>query len=281
MKTKFYLTFFACVLFAHSSFSFQDSQKDLLSKLTGHSEIVSGTKLTDRYTQNNRSIAADYLKKQLLHFTKDVNIENYRSSGNNVIAKIPATKKTNQWVLLGAHYDSVRDCPGANDNGTGVALVYEVARYISSLKQRKFNVMIVFFDEEEKGLIGSKALAKELKEESVDLIAAHTIDQMGWDDDGDLGIELEMPTDELKELYMDVAKKHGYKMPIHLSKVTSTDHSSFRRQGFAAIGLTEEYVNQDTTPHYHKSTDTFETVNLKYLYNTTEFVKKVFEQLLK
>mgnify|MGYP000533660277 CR=1 FL=1 len=38
----------------------------------------------------------------------------------------------------------------------------------------------------------------------------------------------------------------------------------------------EEYKNKDTTPHYHKSSDTFETVNLEYLKSTTSFVKKVF-----
>lgn len=45
-------------------------------------------------------------------------------------------------------------------------------------------------------------------------------------------------------------------------------------------GLTEEYVNGDTTPHWHKSTDTYKTVNFEYLAAVTTVVSEVFKELI-
>ncbi len=266
-----------CISVAHA---FQDDQVMLLKKLTGASPITNGVSLSERYEQKSREQAAAYLKQQMDQFCDEVTVSSYSKTGRNVVGIIKATQKTDQWVVLGAHFDSVRNCPGANDNATGVSLIYAVGQHIARLKDRRYNVYIVMFDEEERGLIGSRAFAKRIKKEGVNLIAAHTIDQMGWDQDGDKGIELEMPTEALRDFYLKVAKKHGFDFPIHRTNVTSTDHTAFREIGFDAIGITEEYKNRDTTPHYHKSSDTFETVNLPYLKSTTDFMKKVFEEML-
>lgn len=265
----------------HYALAFQDDQVMILSKLTGASPIADSVTLTERYEQKSRELAGTYLNAQLALICDETSISSYSDTGNNVIGMIKATVKTDKWIVLGAHFDSVKNCPGANDNATGVSLIYAVAQHLAKLKNRKYNVYIVFFDEEERGLVGSRAFAKRIKKEGVNLVAAHTVDQMGWDDDGDLGIELEMPTDALRNFYLKVAKDHGFDFPIHRTKVTSTDHKAFREIGFDAVGITEEYKNKDTTPHYHKPTDTFETVNLAYLKSTTDYVKKVFEELLR
>ena len=55
---------------------------------------------------------------------------------------------------------------------------------------------------------------------------------------------------------------------------------SFRELGFAAVGLTEEYVSGDTTRHYHQSTDVYDTVELEYLRSTTILVHEVFGRLV-
>jgi len=279
--------FIAVLLVSITSFSFAQKksllpeQEEILSKLTGHSPIGEDIILKDRYSQEARMMSADYLKNMLGRFCNEVQIENYSETGNNVVGAIHATTETDQWIVLGAHYDSVKDCPGANDNASGVALTYSVAKHIASLPNRKYNMKIVFFDEEEKGLIGSKAYAQKLVDEKLNVVSVHTVDQLAWDEDGDKGIELEVPTDEIKAHYLQIAKDFGYQFPIQISDVTSTDHRSFRRLGFPATGITEEYKNGDTTPHYHKPTDTFETVNFEYLTAITEYVQKVFEDWMK
>lgn len=267
---------------ALQSFAYQNSeQAEILSKLTGHSPIKPGVTLKDRHAQESREIAAAFLKEKLAVFCDQVEIENYSETGNNVVGTLKSTTGSDEWIVFGAHYDSVKDCPGANDNASGVVLVYEVAKHIASLTNRKYNLRVVFFDEEERGLIGSKAYAQKLVDEQLNVVSVHTIDQLGWDNDGDKGIELEMPTEEIKNHYLKVAKDFGYEFPIQMSTVTSTDHRSFRRAGFNATGITEEYKNGDTTPHYHKPTDTYETINFDYLTTITAYVAKVFEDLIK
>ena len=46
---------------------------------------------------------------------------------NNLIAEVLGREKPDEIVLVGAHYDSARGTPGANDNGTGVAALLEIA----------------------------------------------------------------------------------------------------------------------------------------------------------
>src|SRR5262249_49960331 len=48
-------------------------------------------------------------------------------------------------IVIGAHYDSYRDAPGANDNGSGVAALLEFARLLKDLRSRRTRVLLVFF----------------------------------------------------------------------------------------------------------------------------------------
>ena len=103
----------------------------------------------------------------------------------------------------------------------------------------------------------------------ITVVSVHTIDQMGWDQDGDRAIELERADEGLFELYAAAEPLAPGVTPLVPTDTGSTDHVSFRDLGFPAVGLTEEYVSGDTTPHYHLPSDTFETVDLAYLASST------------
>ncbi len=269
-------------------------QKDLLAKLTGYHPIYSRLKkkvgnrtltaigtarLSERESDARRRIAGNYLFKSLIKIGLSPKKHEYQTKlkGKNIYTIIPATVKSKEFVVLGAHYDSVKGSRGANDNASGTALVYGVAMQLAKLKARKRNFVIVFFDQEERGLVGSRAFAKKLKAEKVNLHSAHTVDQMGWDQDGDRAIELELPTSSLESLYREEAAKLS--ITVHKTRVPSTDHTAFREVGFNAIGVTEEYRNNDTTPHYHKDTDTYETIDFAYLASSTQLVFNVMKRL--
>jgi Zn-dependent M28 family amino/carboxypeptidase len=68
-------------------------------------------------------------------------------------------------------------------------------------------------------------------------------------------------------------------IPLLVTKEAGSDHSAFRRLGFNAVGITEEYRNKDTTPHIHRPTDTAETVDFAYLANATALVVRVMKAL--
>lgn len=64
-------------------------------------------------------------------------------------------------VLLSAHYDSVPAAQGAFDDGTGVAVVLEVARALRSLPTPAHSVMLLLTDGEERGLLGAESFASD------------------------------------------------------------------------------------------------------------------------
>ena len=261
-----------------------DEQQLIIGSLTGFVALENRSSLKSRATNSERAMARQFLSAQMktislvpiehayrmpnLNVWQDLLIRPF--TGVNLYAVLPATLKSEEYVILGAHYDTALNCPGANDNATGVALVFSVARMLGNLENRTKNVIIVIFDQEEEDLIGSSAFAKFVKKENFSIHSVHTIDQMGWDQDGDLAIELELPTAGLESVYKKWANLQG--VNVHVTKVNSTDHQSFRALGYPAVGITEEYVNNDTSPYKDSPNDTFETVNFEYLYSSTILV---------
>ena len=223
------------------------------------SGVVNGLAASPRYLLTQRQTARTYLSNQLMQMGWTPQLHNY-ASGANVYATIPSTTGTTRQIIVGAHYDTVQNSPGANDNATGCAAVMAIARYLKDMTCRNAVVTIVFFDEEESGLFGARAFAPTLQPANV--LAVHTIDQVGWDNDNDTRFELEMPTSALEAEYRAAAMVVG--VPVTRTTTQGTDHEAFRDLGFAAVGVTEEYVGGDTSPDRHLTTDTASKVKLSY-----------------
>src|SRR5262249_34781673 len=79
---------------------------------------------------------------------------------NNVIARLKGSG-SGKALLLSTHYDSVPYGPGASDAGTAVATLLETARALKVGQQPKNDVIFLFTDGEEAGLLGAKAFASE------------------------------------------------------------------------------------------------------------------------
>lgn len=246
-------------------------QDDVLRKLTGVDDIGASGRLLERSTPANRATARQYISDQLSSLGYTPKLDAY-GSGTNVYAELPATVSTGETLVIGAHFDTVPNSPGANDNATGVAMVLAAARWARDVDCRGRNLVFVLFDQEEVGLIGSWYFAQLLSNAGTDVESVHTIDQMGWDQDGDRAIELERADTGLYQRYEDARSAAGFTMPIHSTNTGATDHVSFRDWDFAAVGITEEYVNGDTTPHYHLSSDSYDTVAQAYMNSSTRLL---------
>ncbi len=251
-------------------------QADLVARLSGAAELTPGVTLTDRATAMRREQTRQFIAAELDALGLTSMLHPYGDAdGANVWVGIAATEPTTETIVFGAHFDTVPGSPGANDNATGVALSLSLARWLVDVPCRARNVIIVAFDQEEIGLLGSAAFAQLLVTQPFDVLAVHTIDQMGWDADGDRAIELERPDPGLARQYEAVAT-----VPLTVTQTGATDHVSFRALGFDAVGLTEEFVSGDTTPHYHLPSDTFETVDLAYMRSSTVLVHATFADLV-
>ena len=79
---------------------------------------------------------------------------------HNVMARIPGTASGTagaKAIALVCHHDSVWDGPGASDDGSGVATVLETARAIKAMPPVKNDVVLLFTDAEEIGMVGAQA----------------------------------------------------------------------------------------------------------------------------
>ncbi len=52
----------------------------------------------------------------------------HNATAVNLEIEIDGSLQPEEIVMIGAHYDTISDCPGANDNGSGVASLLELAR---------------------------------------------------------------------------------------------------------------------------------------------------------
>ncbi|MFK8053560.1 MAG: M28 family metallopeptidase [Woeseiaceae bacterium] len=217
-----------------------------------------------RYQYKNTNPAIDFLLRPM--------------RGRNVVVNVPATTvDAKRYIVVGAHYDSVAESPGADDNASGVAAVMSIAAAINALEKRRFHFVFVWFDQEEDGGSGSKAFAEMMVADGRQIHSMHNIDMIGWDSDNDGAVDMEIPTEELLGHYEAAAEDLG--IAISPTRFNSSDHLSFRDLGIDSVCLSEQFSAGDWTPHYHQSTDTVESVNFEYVAKSTLLMMRALTAL--
>jgi Iap family predicted aminopeptidase len=93
----------------------------------------------------------------------DITTQKFRDA-ENLVVKLPG--RTDDTVILGAHYDFVSYGCGAIDNWTGIVAMIHAYGSIRSLERQK-SVLFVAFDNEEKGLVGAKAMVNAIAKEDL------------------------------------------------------------------------------------------------------------------
>lgn len=268
-------------------------QKEIIAVLTGEQALPSGEFIYSRSLSDQRAKTRDYLSGIIGELSVEPQLHHYKMPnlnpvidmlfspfvGANVYAILPATVETNEYVIIGAHLDSELDCPGAIDNGSGIALAYTAFAEVAKLHYRDKHVILVYFDQEEEELVGSRAFAKWIKKQGFDVHSMHSFDTIGWDADGDLAVEVGFPSPELERIYKSAGE--FLNIPVIPTRVVASDDQPFRDLGYDAVGLTDEYVNGDYAPFKDTPQDTYETVNFEFIASSTSLVYEVLKEILK
>jgi hypothetical protein len=95
---------------------------------------------------------------------------------SNIVATLTGSKEPNRIYVVSGHYDSrvtsilnnIDDAPGADDDGSGVAISMELAR-IMATHQPAATIMFAVVAGEEQGLFGSTFMATTLKQQGADV----------------------------------------------------------------------------------------------------------------
>lgn len=119
-----------------------------------------------------------WIGTQLENYGYKVLTQSVKNYGNNVYIEKVGTKFPEKKIIIGAHYDSVRQGPGINDNGSGVAILLEIARLLQQIDV-EHSIILIWFAGEELGLHGGYAFADKMEKESKDVKLMFNMDQVG------------------------------------------------------------------------------------------------------
>src|SRR6266702_1294412 len=107
----------------------------------------------------------------------------------NLIAEIHGDARANEIVIIGAHYDTVFECPGADDNTSGVAALLELARLLKNSHPARTIRFVAFVNEEPPHFqtenMGSWVYAKEAHRQKENIVAALSIETIGMYSDAE------------------------------------------------------------------------------------------------
>ncbi|MEZ4402869.1 MAG: M28 family peptidase [Kofleriaceae bacterium] len=250
-----------------------DELRTLVAVLSGAQPTPAGTTLVRRASAAERAAARDYLAGELERLGLNVERRSY-GTGVNLVVHLASTTGADSAppIIVGGHYDGVAASPAAADNATGTAVAVVAAAYLAG-RPRAVPIDVVLFDQEEAGLIGSGAYVAAMG--TTPIHSMHNFDMISFDGDGDRVVELWSPAPALEALYRAEATGRG----LAIAPVTFalSDHQSFVERGLPAVGVAEEFVGGDHTPHYHRATDTLDKIDFAYLGAVTRLGLAVIE----
>lgn len=184
--------------------------------------------------EGNKAVAR-YLQKRLAEAGLEVALQG--GELQNVVGLLKGTNPAPREVLIvGAHYDSAKNSPGATDNGAGVAIVLEQARLLSRMSFA-YDIKFAFWNAEELGGKGSKAYVTEAVEKKEPIALYLNYDSVGFDN-GKCLLDLMHNTksEKIAQRVVEINEEHklGYTLTQNTKKCFS-DHRPFRDAGFCAL----------------------------------------------
>lgn len=239
--------------------------------------------------------AADYIAGEFGRSGYRASFQNYNAKNKlfkNVIAVKEGTKKREEIIVVGAHYDTMLTSPGANDNTSGVSALLELARLAFGMQTERTIKFVAFTNEEPPFFftkdMGSRVYAGAASERGEDIRAMICLETIGYYSDERNSQNYPMPfglfypdranfigaVGNFKSLRLLKILKKAFKknstfniitaaMPTLVTGVNFSDHDSFWRQGYKACMVTDTAFYRYR--YYHTSEDTYEKLDYEKL----------------
>lgn len=290
--------------------SLSNDQSELADRLAAELKYLSVT-VGERSVPRGESLklTADYLRSNLVAAGYSVNDHSYRVEGqdvSNLEADLPGSDSTAGAIIVGAHYDSVAGTVGANDNGTGIAAVLELARLLRASKLRHTVRFVLFVNEEppyfQTSDMGSLVYARQLHHDGVSISGMISLETIGYYSDRPGSqqyppvLSLFYPNrgnfigfvgnEESRNLVRRAIRtfrettsfpSEGVAAPSNWPGVGWSDHWSFWQEGYPAIMITDTAVFR--YPYYHTARDTIDKVDFGKMARVVDGVRRVVESL--
>ncbi|HJV34309.1 M28 family peptidase, partial [Geomonas sp.] len=241
-----------------------------------------------------------YIASSLKSFGYTVDEHRFTDGGalhRNLIASRAGSGLQPERIAVLAHYDTVAETPGADDNASGVAVLLEVARLLAGLSfEQTIDFIAVSLeenrseDEPGSGTRGSIALAAHARQEGWRIGGVLVLESVAYAGDDVLqnvppGVPVPVPkvgnfialignerSLNLVSAFLQAIERLKLELPYVplvvpgngelLPDSRRSDHAPFWDQGYPALMVTD--TTNFRSPHYHRPTDTLETLNLEF-----------------
>ena len=244
---------------------------------------------------DNLNHAGYYIKDYIAEFGHQAYNESYIVDGkevSNIIAEIPGKEK-DKIILIGAHYDTVEDSPGGDDNASAIAGLLEIYRLLAPYNYRR-TIRFVAFTLEEPPHFSTENMGSAVhaagchkRNENIELMICLEMIGYGGKErkqrfpfgleeqyphitSGDFLCVAALPSSSMyAQLWKNKYNSHSDSKiidlvaPASLPGMDLSDHRSFVKYEYPAIMLTD--TGQYRNKNYHTRDDTAETLNYWFL----------------
>ena len=258
----------------------------------------------------NLDAAAQWIDQSLSHAGYEVARQAYEVSGRtcvNLAVELGGAARAAEIVVVGAHYDTVLGCPGANDNATGVAATLALARLLAAQTSARTLRLLFFVNEEpphfQTDQMGSWVYAKRCRLRGENIVAMLSLETIGYyrDEKGTQSypspLNLVYPSTgnfiafvgnyasrRLVRQAVAAFRSHasfpseGGALPGALPGVGWSDHWAFWQEDYPALMVTDTAPFR--YPHYHQPTDTAERIDCERMARMVDGLRRVVENLV-
>jgi Zn-dependent M28 family amino/carboxypeptidase len=262
------------------------------TNLKNHVSYLAGT-IGERnlFHYNALRLASQYIEDSLKTLGYEIHSQEYTVDGvrvRNVIAEIRGISSPGEIVVVGAHYDTVFECPGADDNTSGVAGLLELARLLKGSNPSRTIRFVAFVNEEppyfQTGNMGSWVYAKQAHAQKENIVAAISLETIGMYSDKEgsqhypegfasfypakgnfIAFVGNLSSRSLVRQAIRTFRRttlfpsEGTAAPESIGGIGWSDHWSFWQEGFSAIMITDTAIFRNR--NYHRPSDKPDTLD--------------------
>ncbi|WP_217907705.1 M20/M25/M40 family metallo-hydrolase [Desulfosediminicola ganghwensis] len=224
----------------------------------------------------------------------------------NLEIGIPGRKLASEIVVVGAHYDTVPDCPGANDNASGLAVLLELARLLADCEPQRTIRLVAFANEEAPFFatksMGSRVYAMQARMRQEKITAMLSLETMGYysderesqfypfplsyfypDQANFIAFVSNIKSRRLVRRAISAFRRHGHfpseglAAPVCIRGASWSDHQSFWAEGYPAIMVTDTAFYRYAA--YHTPHDTPEKLDYERLARVVSGLAATIQEL--
>lgn len=165
-----------------------NEQRTLEQNLRAHVQQLAG-RIGERnvFRHDRLVMAADYIRTTLTAAGYEVRRHPYEVGGKvceNIDAEVRGSRRPDDIIVIGAHYDSVQGSPGANDNASGVAAMLALAHAFAKAAPARTLRFVAFTNEEpplfQTPYMGSLVYARRSRERGEQIRLMLSLETIGY-----------------------------------------------------------------------------------------------------